>query len=404
MATPAQRTNTWTLNEWYDQAVAGTQGTYVGSTQLWTWGSGNEGRIANNLNENRSSPIQIAGTTWSALSTCIGASSNSNSTNGKQTMLGLKSDGTAWGWGRNESGEIPVNDNESYSSVKQIPGSWSALSCAYMGGLGIKTDGTLWGWGRANYGQLGQGNPVPSQPYRSSPVQIGTSSAWKDIASGAVQDTHAIKTDGTLWGTGRNIRGCLMLNTSGVRATLGESPFGNTWSHFGEAGGLIDCFAAFKTDGSLWVGGSASYGRLGLNAPGANLSSPVQLPGNWSNICMAESALATKTDGTLWGWGDNQNGSLGLNNRTNYSSPVQIPGSWQSSTIFTNSRMSGAAKTDGTMWVWGKNQSGGWGQNGGLAGNPEGPRRSSPVQIPGTDWIGKDVSFSYNTIAFLKEF
>ena len=349
MATPAQRTNTWTLNEWYDQAVAGTQGTYVGSTQLWTWGSGNEGRIANNLNENRSSPIQIAGTTWSALSTCIGASSNSNSTNGKQTMLGLKSDGTAWGWGRNESGEIPVNDNESYSSVKQIAGSWSALSCAYMGGLGIKTDGTL-------------------------------------------------------WGTGRNIRGCLMLNTSGVRATLGESPFGNTWSHFGEAGGLLDAFAAFKTDGTLWGGGSASYGRIGLTAPGANLSSPVQLPGNWSNICMAESALATKTDGTLWGWGDNQNGSLGLNNRTNYSSPVQIPGSWQSSTIFTNSRMSGAAKTDGTMWVWGKNQSGGWGQNGGLAGNPEGPRRSSPVQIPGTDWIGKDVSFSYNTIAFLKEF
>ena len=38
MATPAQRTNTWTLTDWYDQAVAGTQGTYVGSTQLWTWG------------------------------------------------------------------------------------------------------------------------------------------------------------------------------------------------------------------------------------------------------------------------------------------------------------------------------------------------------------------------------
>ena len=28
MATPAQRTNTWTLDEWYDQAVAGTTGGY----------------------------------------------------------------------------------------------------------------------------------------------------------------------------------------------------------------------------------------------------------------------------------------------------------------------------------------------------------------------------------------
>ena len=29
MATPAQRTNTWTLDEWYDQAVAGTQGDFI---------------------------------------------------------------------------------------------------------------------------------------------------------------------------------------------------------------------------------------------------------------------------------------------------------------------------------------------------------------------------------------
>ena len=28
MATPAQRTNTWTLDEWYDQNVAGTTGGY----------------------------------------------------------------------------------------------------------------------------------------------------------------------------------------------------------------------------------------------------------------------------------------------------------------------------------------------------------------------------------------
>ena len=30
MATPAQRTNTWTLDEWDDQAVAGTTGRYNG--------------------------------------------------------------------------------------------------------------------------------------------------------------------------------------------------------------------------------------------------------------------------------------------------------------------------------------------------------------------------------------
>ncbi len=45
MATPAQRTNTCTLDEWYDQSVAGTKGGYVydGSNgyTLWAWGWNN---------------------------------------------------------------------------------------------------------------------------------------------------------------------------------------------------------------------------------------------------------------------------------------------------------------------------------------------------------------------------
>ena len=42
--------------------------------------------------------------------------------------------------------------------------------------------------------------------------------------------------------------------------------------------------------------------------------------------------LATKTDGTLWSWGYNYGGVLGLNTSNpgaNHSSPVQIPGSWK---------------------------------------------------------------------------
>ena len=39
MATPAQRTNTWTLDEWYDQSVAGTTGGYQWGGQIWSWGN-----------------------------------------------------------------------------------------------------------------------------------------------------------------------------------------------------------------------------------------------------------------------------------------------------------------------------------------------------------------------------
>ena len=56
--------------------------------------------------------------------------------------------------------------------------------------------------------------------------------------------------------------------------------------------------------------------------------------------------LATKTDGTLWSWGKNlgyvpagQGGGLGLNDSIDRSSPTQIPGTnWYSPLPFKSSR------------------------------------------------------------------
>ncbi len=92
---------------------------------------------------------------------------------------------------------------------------------------------------------------------------------------------------------------------------------------------------------------------------------------------------AIKTDGTLWAWGDNIQGYLGQNNRTQYSSPVQIPGTtWTKIGGLDQYGTFGGIKTDGTLWAWGSNYVGKLGQNDGS--NPG--RRSSPVQIPGTNW------------------
>ena len=92
---------------------------------------------------------------------------------------------------------------------------------------------------------------------------------------------------------------------------------------------------------------------------------------------------AIKTDGTLWTWGENGYGELGHNNRTSYSSPTQVPGTtW--SRHSTGADSIGAVKTDGTAWSWGSNDEGQLGHNEGGPSNS--PSKSSPVQIPGTDW------------------
>merc|ERR1712226_473540 len=69
----------------------------------------------------------------------------------------------------------------------------------------LKTDGTLWATGRNRYGQLGDGtNTDKNNKNRFSQVMTGV----KDVAAGG-DHTMVVKTDGTLWVTGYNWSGQL---------------------------------------------------------------------------------------------------------------------------------------------------------------------------------------------------
>ena len=64
---------------------------------------------------------------------------------------------------------LAQNDTADRSSPTQIPGTtWSSAEALGYGGRGFKTDGTLWGWGRNNTGDLAQNNTTAY----SSPVQF----------------------------------------------------------------------------------------------------------------------------------------------------------------------------------------------------------------------------------------
>jgi len=124
----------------------------------------------------------------------------------------------------------------------------------------IKTDGTLWTWGaNATYGQLGDNTVAP----KSSPVQtVAFGANWKQVTSGGFH-CAATKTDGTLWGWGRNDSGQLGDNTVAPKSSPVQTvAFGTNWKQ-------VSCgythTAAIKTDGTLWVWGSNANGALGDN-------------------------------------------------------------------------------------------------------------------------------------------
>ena len=319
-----------------------------------------------------------------------------------QTVAGDGSynlDDTFWAWGTNSYGRLGINKGQpspvKYSSPVQVPGTaWSKIATGNpegWGGLVQKTDGTLWTWGGNGYGTLGQNDVIAY----SSPVQIGTDTNWNKICNGA-RHWLGIKTDGTLWACGSNQQGQL---GDGESVGPGEYPstkysmsspiqLPGTWS---DIGCLTSANYAIKTNGTLWAWGTNTSGRLGQNEQyRPQYSSPVQVGSdtNWSKLFKTcdKFFLAIKTDGTLWGMGPSYGGNLGHRSPANnqgYSSPVQIPGTnWaECCGTYTSAY---ATKTDGTLWSWGANQYGELGHN-----ERQQYHYSSPVQIgTRTDWTG----------------
>jgi len=252
---------------------------------LWSWGNNEAGELGINDRTKRSSPTQIgSGTDWY------------RATGNHITGAAFKTDGTLWVWGSNSYGSLGINQTgqgnaNNRSSPTQLPGTWNADGSHNVGGAqakaAIKTDGTLWVWGWNQSGDLGLnegGTPPQGGTYYSSPTQMGTDTTWGQVSAGPGGGL-ASKTDGTLWAWGNNNDGRLGQNARTQYSSPVQVP-GTTWST--GLGDVTVLRGALKTDGTAWVwGGNSYYGTLGLNqGPGqsSGYSSPTQLPGTWIQI------------------------------------------------------------------------------------------------------------------------
>jgi alpha-tubulin suppressor-like RCC1 family protein len=120
--------------------------------------------------------------------------------------------------------------------------------------MGIKANGTLWGWGNNGAGELGLGDTTA----RTSPVQVGASTNWLKVSGSGNGYSHMLRTDGVLFGTGYNLTWTMLgdgTNTSRsspVQIGTGFSDIMNGYSH------SIAC----KSDGTLWSWGAGLFGSL----------------------------------------------------------------------------------------------------------------------------------------------
>jgi len=225
----------------------------------------------------------------------------------------IKEDGTLWSWGKNNSGQIgnagifnQTNPVQEYSNDT----TWSEVSAGEDYTIALKLDGTMWGWGDNEHGQIG--NALYKE--RRKPVKEDTNATnWNKISAGANHST-AIKEDGTLFSWGYNSSGELG-NASNTQSFIAsqEATFATDWISV-SAG--YNHTLGLKTDGSIWAWGNNYYGQLGNNST-QDSNTPIQIGSdtNWKNISAGKLfSAATKNDGTLWSWGYAANGQLGLGN------------------------------------------------------------------------------------------
>ena len=388
--------------------------------RIFVWGNNSSpqsARLGLNNATDRSSPVLLGGagneTTYKGLYT--GETYNREATGALRVIDG---ENQLWVWGSNTYGALGLNgannlnDSWALSSPAQLPGDWINYSRARNSSIGTKSDGTLWGWGKI----LSFRNVPTATSQVSSPMQIGSDTDWPTQDPFETGDCHlssvspgynfAIKQNGSLWVWAAQNAGAGVLGLNDManpqptrlsRSSPRQIGTETTWKSIAASAGPGSVFA-IKTDGSAWAWGNGRFGQLGLNqgGPSARVSSPVRIGynTNWKKFsgCPYGTNFGLKTDGTLWSWGGYVNyGSGGINKGGNAppserykSSPTQIPGTnW---TDVQSGLYAGyGLKSDGSGWAWGRNHEGQLGLN-------DKTDRSSPTQIPGT-WGGTGVAF-----------
>jgi len=249
-----------------------------------------------------------------------------------------------------------------------VPAHQGVVAAGWFHNLAVRSDGTAWAWGRNNFGQLGNGTTNQSDV----PVQVSNLSGVIAVAGGAYHSV-ALKSDGTVWDFGYNGDGQLGTGTTTNSSTPVQ--VSNLSGVIAVAAGC-DHTLALKSDGTVWDWGYNSYGQLG-NGTTTNSSTPVKVS-NLSGVTAIAGgcyhSLALKSDGTIWAWGDNHNGQLGNGTTTNSSTPVQVSNLSGITAIAAGEYHSLAVRSDGTAWAWGYNQNG-------QLGNGTTKQSTTPVQV-----------------------
>ncbi len=137
---------------------------------------------------------------------------------GSHTII-LKNDNTLWGCGYNGDNRLGLEDTITKKTLTQVITNTDNIKSVYCGRCHtfiLKNDGTLWGCGDNQYGELGLGDTTN----RSIFTIIGINTNDIELIYCGNYYTLILKNDGTLWGCGLSDYGQLGLGDISSESTF----------------------------------------------------------------------------------------------------------------------------------------------------------------------------------------
>jgi alpha-tubulin suppressor-like RCC1 family protein len=302
----------------------------------------------------------------------------------------LAEDGSAYCWGRSESGQLGAPGTTSCPLDPDVfP--CALLPVAVTGGMtfdqitagGSHTcartaDGTAYCWGNNVFGQLGNNSTASSQ----APVAVATELRFEVLDAGA-NHTCGITTGGTSVCWGRNDRGQLGDETTTNRlvpvAVSGEHAF----LVLTVGGFNIGHTCGLLSGGAAYCWGDNERGQLGNgSADIASHTIPVAVAGSLTfaslSAGLGRHTCGLGADGSAYCWGENAYGALGDGSSTQRTTPVPVA----SNGTFAQIRAGGfighscGLTAAGSAFCWGENERG-------QVGDGTAIDRLSPVAVVG---------------------
>lgn len=235
---------------YYHTCATRTDGT------LWCWGNNGFGELGIGTRTSQDRPRQVttpATGGWASVAA-----------SGYDHTCATRTDGSLWCWGDGTSGQVGIGSDNSQDRPRQLffPGTvgWTSITAGYYDSCATRAGGGLWCWGTNGSGELGIGNQTGQD--RPQRVSTTTPERWASVAAGN-QHTCGTGTDGTLWCWGDNNLGDLGIGneTGQDQPAQVTSPAPGGWAS--TATGMQQS-CAIRTDGSLWCWGGNDFGELGI--------------------------------------------------------------------------------------------------------------------------------------------